>query len=605
MPGVPLRIATLVKQIPAFEELRLDAEGRLDRAHADLEMNPYCRRAVAGSVDLVASHGGSVTVITLGPQSAEDVLREAIAWGTERGVPTSGVLVSDPAFAGSDTLATARALAAVLTDLGPFDLIVLGRNSVDADTGQVPPELAEFLDLPLLAGVRHWAIDERLLDARCEHDDGWLQARVRLPAIVTTAERLTDPCKVDPAGRAAVDPATITRLRATDLGPGPWGAAASPTRVGAPVELVRTRAGERDAAATLEAQVDRAIEVLLERGAIGAPRLTLDPPVAPGPADLDGPAVAAVVEPGREASGRDLIVAAARLAARVGGHAAAVSFGASTHGVGHGWGRWGAGRSIEVRNALTEEDAAAGLTAWAFDARPWAILAPSTCWGREVAGRTAAALDAGLTGDAIALDVDADRRLVAMKAAFGGAWTVPITCTSTVQMATVRAGVLEPATPRPVFEDPRVAHIGVAPRGRIEILARTRDDDLDLLATARRVVGIGRGIDPADYPALEPLTAVLDAELAATRKVTDAGWLPRARQLGITGRSIAPDLHVAIGTSGRFNHAIGYARAGTVLAIDADPNAAVFDGADVGIVGDWREVLPVLVPALTRAMERA
>ena len=602
---MPLRIATLVKQIPAFEELRLDAEGRLDRAHADLEMNPYCRRAVAGAVELAAEHGGSVTVITLGPESAEDVLREAIAWGTDRGVHTTGVLVSDPAFAGSDTLATAHALAAVLRDLGSFDLIVMGRNSVDADTGQVPPELAELLDLPLLAGVRHWSIADRVLEARCEHDDGWLQARVRLPAIVTTAERLTDPCKVEPAGRAAVDPVRISRRRAADLGDGPWGEAASPTRVGAPVELVRTRVGERDANADLIAQVDRAVAVLLARGAIGKPAVALDPPVAPGPVDLDGPAVAAVVEPGREVAGRDLIVAAARLATRVGGHAAAVSFGPASHGIAHGWGRWGAGRSIEVRNAVTEDDAAAGLTAWAVDARPWAILAPSTCWGREVAGRTAAALDAGLTGDAIALEVDPDHRLVAMKSAFGGAWTVPITCSSPVQMATVRAGVLDPATPRPVFDDPRIAHIGVAPRGRIQILARSRDDDLDLLAAARRVVGIGRGVDPAEYAALEPLTAVLGAELAATRKVTDAGWLPRARQLGITGRSIAPDLHVAIGTSGRFNHAIGYARAGTVLAIDADPNAAVFDGADIGIVGDWRDVLPVLVSALARAMGRA
>ena len=172
-------------------------------------------------------------------------------------------------------------------------------------------------------------------------------------------------------------------------------------------------------------------------------------------------------------------------------------------------------------------------------------------------------------------------------------------------MATVRAGVLDPATSRPVFDEPRVAHIGVAPRHRVEVLARSREDDLDLLAAARRVVGIGRGVDPSEYADLAPLTEVLDAELAATRKVTDAGWLPRARQLGITGRSIAPELHVSIGTSGRFNHAIGYARAGTVLAIDLDPAAPVFDGADIGIVGDWREVLPVLVPAIARAIGRA
>ena len=80
--------------------------------------------------------------------------------------------------------------------------------------------------------------------------------------------------------------------------------------------------------------------------------------------------------------------------------------------------------------------------------------------------------------------------------------------------------------------------------------------------------------------------------------------MPRARQLGITGRAVAPELHVAIGTSGRFNHAIGFARARTVLAIDIDPTAPVFDVADVGIVGDWRAVLDLLVPALAEAMAR-
>lgn len=601
---MPLRIVTLVKQIPAFAELRLDAEGRLDRAHGDPEMNPYCRRAVAGSVALAADHGGSVTVLTLGPDAAEDVLREAIAWGTARGVPTTGVLVTDPAFAGSDTLATARALAAAITRLGPFDLVVAGRNSVDADTGQVPPELAELLDLPLLAGVRHWSLAGRTLDARCEHDDGWLQARMRLPGVVTTAERLIDPCKVDPAGRAAVDPTRIERLRAADLGPGPWGEALSPTRVGAPIAVVTTRAGERTPGADLAIQVARAVQVLTARGAISGARLELDPPVASAPVDLDGPVVAAIVEPGRDALGSELVATAARLAATIGGHAAAVIFESEAHATGRRWARWGAGRSVEVRNAATEEDAAGGLTAWAVEAHPWAILAPGTLWGREVAGRTAAALGAGLTGDAVALEVGPDLRLVAMKSAVGGAWTVPITCTSPVQMATVRPGVLPAATPRPLFDDPRAAHIGVAPRRRVEVLARSREDDLDLLADARRIVGVGRGVDPADYPALEPLTRVLGAQLAATRKVTDAGWMPRSRQLGITGRAVAPELHVAIGTSGRFNHAIGFAQARTVLAIDSDPQAEVFDIADIGIVGDWREVLELLVPALGVAMAR-
>ena len=92
---------------------------------------------------------------------------------------------------------------------------------------------------------------------------------------------------------------------------------------------------------------------------------------------------------------------------------------------------------------------------------------------------------------------------------------------------------------------------------RVHLLARTRDDDLDLLAEATAVIGVGQGVAPEDYPLLQPFQDALGAELAATRKVTDRGWLPRARQLGITGRSIAPRLYVALGASGKYNHMVG------------------------------------------------
>jgi len=145
---------------------------------------------------------------------------------------------------------------------------------------------------------------------------------------------------------------------------------------------------------------------------------------------------------------------------------------------------------------------------------------------------------------------------------------------------------------------PTVQRIMMPVRGRVRVLARTRDDDLDALAEAETVIGVGRGVPPNDYDSLEPLRELLHAELGATRKVTDEGWLPRARQVGITGRSIAPRLFISIGASGKFNHTIGIRAARTVLAINDDANALIFDAADAGIVGDWREAVPLLVAAL-------
>ena len=116
------------------------------------------------------------------------------------------------------------------------------------------------------------------------------------------------------------------------------------------------------------------------------------------------------------------------------------------------------------------------------------------------------------------------------------------------------------------------------------------------------VVGVGTGVHPDEYPSLGPLLAILGAELGATRKVTDRGWLPRSRQVGITGRSVGPRLYVALGLSGKFNHVVGVRGAGAVLAVTSDPDALVFGSADVGVVADWHEAVPLLTAALERCL---
>jgi electron transfer flavoprotein alpha subunit len=589
-----LRVAALVKQIPAFEEMSLGTDGRLVRAGIELEMSAYCRRAVAQAVALAALHDGSVTVITLGPPPAVDCLREAIAWGTDRDVETRGVSVTDPAFAGSDTLATAHALAATLDHLGPFDLVLAGRNSVDADTGQVGPETAQLLGLPFVTGARHLTLTEGVLDIRAEHDDGWAQVRVSLPALVSTAERLIDPCKVDPAGRATVPSDCIRVITAAELGPGPWGAAASPTQVGATRHVGSTRLAQRDPDAPLSAQIDTAAALLIERGALDTVHdADLDAGQVPGVADLEAVEIGVIVEPDRARLTRELLGVARDLDASP---VAIVAEPLDSATIGQ-LGAWGADSILQLDGVLlaNEQDTAAGIVVWAQALDPWAILAPSTAWGREVASRVAAGLRTGLTGDAVDLEREGDE-LIAWKPAFGGQIVAAIRCATRPQMATVRAGVLARRNPREHY--PPVTVIPLEPQSRVEILARTRDDDLDTLADAHTVIGVGQGVDPSDYPSLDPLLRALGAELAATRKVTDHGWLPHARQIGITGRTIAPRLYVSIGANGKFNHMIGVRTAGTILAINSDPDALVFDAADIGIVGDYRVVVPALVEAL-------
>jgi electron transfer flavoprotein alpha subunit len=596
-----VRIAVLVKQIPKFEEMELGPDGRLRRDGIEPEMNPYCRRAVSKAVELAGERAGSrVTVFTLGPLAADDTLREAIAWGLDRDVEIDGVLVTDPAFAGSDTLATAHALAAALRREGPFDLVLTGRNSVDADTGQVGPELAELLDLPFLTGVRYLAVDGTRVAARCEHDDGWMQAEVDLPAVLSCAERLTDPTKVDPEGRAAVPADRIRRLTAADLGPGPWGTAASPTSVGTVKVLEVTRARHVHPDAPLADQVREAVRLLIERHALhGSPDapLAVDAPPISGGHVTTAP-IAVVVEPDRAHMTRELLGAAADLASEMATSVTAISVEAPDAPQ---LGSWGADRVLHAQGENVEEDVAAVVAEWAAANTPWAIITGSTAWGREVSSRVAARLGAGLTGDAVEVAAIAGK-LVAWKPAFGGQLVAAIESSSPVQMVTIRPGMLV-APPLRNVETPLVERIDLPARGRVRVLARTRDDDLDTLADATAVIGVGRGVPPGEYDALEPLRTLLGAELGATRKVTDEGWLPRSRQIGITGRSIAPRLFVSIGASGKFNHTVGLRAAGTVLAINPDPTAPIFQAADIGIVGDWRDALPLLVSELNAPTE--
>ncbi len=595
----PLRVAALVKQIPKFEQMSLGPDGRLQRDGLELHMNDYCRRAVAKGHEIAQATGGTLTVITLGPPSAENVLREAIAFGAD-----AGIHITDMAFAGSDTWATAKALARAIEVSGPFDLVLMGRNSVDADTGQVPPELAAMLELPFATGVRELTLDGETLKVGLEYDDEWVEATLTLPAILSCAERLTDPCKIkDPAVWASVDGSTISRLTAADLGPGPWGQAASPTRVGE-VRLLEIERLQQVVDGSLDQQLDKVMAVLHERNAFdfsGAAQR--DEVVAGAGGRVEGPAVAVLVEPSRTRAARELLGRAATLAAEIGGHVVAIG---PTPGDPARLAAWGADAIVSVHAdsdaELVEEDVARGVTTWCRDASPWAVLGPSTPWGRDVMSRVAAPLDAGLTGDAVELDAR-DGRLVAWKPAFGGALVAEILCTSAVQMATVRAGVLPLLTPRD-GATATVSTQSVTPQSRMVVSERRREDDSDELASAAFVVGVGQGVKPDDYAALEAWCEQMGAALCATRKVTDKGWMPRARQVGITGHAISPTLYIAIGLSGKFNHTAGVRSAGTIVAVNTDPSAEIFKWADVGMVGDWKAALEGLAPRIAAALGR-
>lgn len=620
-----MRIAVLAKQITAPSHFRM-AGGRVVRRGVPLETNAYCRRANAKALEL-AGGDGEVVVFTMGPPSAEDTLREMIAAGASRGVH-----VCDPALAGSDTLATARALAAALRLEGPFDLVLAGLNSLDADTGQVPPEIAELLGLPFAAGVRNLEVHDGSggsFTARLETDHGFRVVTGRLPVMLSAAERLTYPSKAPPEQRGAVAAELISRLAVTDLGVAPdqLGAAGSPTSVG-PVRVLKpTRNPVR------AASVPQAVDLLIELGAFSDG--------ASSAADSASPAAggsvwneAVLPEPAGGPElwcfftgadiGAELLGEAAELALAMSGESAPAtvtavttesglaSFGDSSAGdagQSHTLARLGAAgadRLLVIPAAVPGQPAepselADALAAAAAAEFPWALLAEGTRSGRVVASAVAARCGWGLTGDAVGIEIGGDGRLVAWKPAFGGQVEAPIRSRSPVQMATIRPGVLARRPPRPGAPTPEMQMLAAPEPARVRTVSVERDDsDVGELRRAAAIVALGQGVDPAGYPVIDGLCAALGgAALGGTRKVTDKAWLPRNRQIGVTGHAVAPRLLVAVGSSGRFNHTVGIRNAGVILAVNSDPSAEIFDQADVGIAGPWDQVVPLLTAELT------
>ena len=228
----------------------------------------------------------------------------------------------------------------------------------------------------------------------------------------------------------------------------------------------------------VDAQVSEAVELLRGWGALD-PGPGPDPvdAVPPAPGDR-GEAVAVVVEPGRVATSRQLLGAAAQLAVDVDGHVVALSVEAPDPAT---LGSWGADAIVHLEGSTVAEDLGGALAAWVRVASPWAVLAPSTTWGREVMGRAAAGLDAGLIGGATTLAVDGAGRLRAQQPVLSGQQLAVLTTSSPVQLATVRPGAL--------------ATRAVRASGGVEILTMTVDRALpgaDPVRASRRRPGGAR-----------------------------------------------------------------------------------------------------------------
>jgi electron transfer flavoprotein alpha subunit len=239
--------------------------------------------------------------------------------------------------------------------------------------------------------------------------------------------------------------------------------------------------------------------------------------------------------------------------------------------------------------------------------RPAILLAGATSRGRSLMPRVATLLATGLTADCTGLEIDPETgNLLQTRPAFGGnVMATIVTRNHRPQMATVRPKVM-PEPERDGDAAPAVRNWAVPPGlsdDPVEVIERAGGSaSSPNISEADVLVAGGRGVGgPEGFEQLEELAGLLGGELAASRAAVDAGWAPYERQVGQTGKTVQPKLYVAVGVSGAVQHRAGMQSSGTIIAINSDPDAPIFQVADYGVIGDWREMVPRIIDRLRGA----
>lgn len=225
-----MRIVVCIKQVPETTEVRINPEtNTLMREGAAAIINPFDMYAIEEGLRIRTRLGGKVTVLTMGPPQAETALREAMAMGADE-----GILLSDRAFAGSDTWATSYTLAMALRKIGDYGIILCGKQASDGDTAQVGPGMAAHLGLPQITYVRKIeSMDEQHIVAERLLEAGFEAIESPLPCVLTVVKELNEPRLPSLKGKIDARKARITVWKAADLQCDPkcLGLDGSPTKV--------------------------------------------------------------------------------------------------------------------------------------------------------------------------------------------------------------------------------------------------------------------------------------------------------------------------------------------------------------------------------------
>jgi electron transfer flavoprotein alpha subunit len=623
----------LVKQVPDVSNIPEEAwdreKGTLRRAMLDSVINPLDLHALTFAEQLARVDPGSrVVFLSMGPPAARDVLIDCLSR-----VPGEGVLLTDKAFAGADTGATAYSLACAIRRIeremfdGDRDYaIVTGMQSVDGDTAQVPPQIAEEMGIDQIAYAQSLQTEPQLAIRRIGAEGTEDVRPLRWPVLITLTAATEPLYRSFEAAREARsseihewDAASVGADRARIGLKGSWTQVYrlfSPSEdrqkecefVHDPVELVQKIAARYQAAGAPEAESTTGEGYDLdgrEPSYHGEFWVYAEP---------EGDSVRSV--------SLELLGKVRQLADELGEQVGAVL---ATDDAGDRAAQLiaaGADRVYVLEHRLLARTCPCAhkevLAKLVLERKPQAMLFGASPLGRELAPRVAYACRCGLTADCTRLEIGDYSKgalelvgiLKQTRPALGGNVMATImTKDSQTQMATVRPGVFKVPTPDP-------ERTGQVIRCDVEL----EEEDIGLQSTpfesfaskvsirdAEVIVAGGHGFrSRADFDRhLQPLAAGLgkllgaDTKVAASRMAVEDGCTTHDYQVGQTGQTVQPLLYVAVGISGAIQHITGMQSSEVIVAINKDPRAKIFDYADLGVIGD----IETVIPGLTRALE--
>ena len=238
-----MKIVVCVKQVPDTKGgVQFNPDGTLNRAAMLTIMNPDDKAGLEAALRIKEENGAEVTVVTMGLPKADEVLREAMAMGADK-----GILVTDRVLGGADTWATSTTLAGAIRNLD-YDLIITGRQAIDGDTAQVGPQISEHLDIPVISYAQDIKIEGDSVIVQRQYDDRYHVLKAQMPCLITALAELNEPRYMTPGGIFDAYDAEITvwgRADLKDVEDSNLGLKGSPTQIARASDKVRKGAGEK------------------------------------------------------------------------------------------------------------------------------------------------------------------------------------------------------------------------------------------------------------------------------------------------------------------------------------------------------------------------